>query len=138
MAVNKYAKISRGLLVFDAFFLVFSALTHYAGYQKVFSDPAVSKLTLFTTNGFRLVWLADSAVQIITGVIFGFIAYKHLPQFKWIVLLLAMIPLANAVLAYYFLGNFIGGHLLAFATIIAIAAGLLYPTENDDAENLPG
>ena len=67
----------------------------------------------------------DSAVQIVIAIVFAFVAIKPHPATKPVVILVALIPLATAVCIYYFIGNFVGGHLFLVGSVTAILGALL-------------
>jgi len=88
---------------------------------------AVTKSDLpgFFANGFRTLWLMDSCVQVALAILFAFVATRPAAASKPIVLLVAFIPLATCVFIYYFIGNFIGGHLFLTGALAAILGALL-------------
>jgi hypothetical protein len=53
------------------------------------------------------------------------VAVKPTSAPRWIVVILALVPLITAGLVYHFIGNFYGGHIFLTAGIAAILGGLL-------------
>ena len=117
----------RFLLAFAALLLAVGALMHASAFNKILSALAASNLPSFAANSLKVLWLGDSATLLILAAVFGFIAARSSAATKWVIVLLALIPAATAVLIYTFIGNFIGGHILLTAAIMAFVGGLQYP-----------
>jgi len=116
---------SRILLAFSALVFAFGAWIHTSAFGRMSTTVAKSDLPGFFGNGFRTLWLMDSSVQIALATIFAIVAIRPAAATKPIVLLVAFIPLATSVFIYYFIGNFIGGHLFLTGAVAAILGTLL-------------
>ena len=116
---------SRILLAFSAIVFAFGAYIHTSAFGRMSEAVAKSDLPLFFGNGFRTLWLMDSAVQIALALVFAVVAMKPNAATRPIVILVALVPLATAVFIYHFIGNFIGGHIFLAGGIAAVFGGLL-------------
>lgn len=117
--------LSRILLVFSALLFAFGACVHTSAFGRVSAAVAKSNLPDFFGNGFKTIWLMDSSVQVILAIVFALIAIRPNAATKIIVVLIAFVPLSTALFAYYFLGNFIAGHLFLVGSLAAIFGALL-------------
>jgi hypothetical protein len=122
--------LSRILLFLSAFLFAFGAWIHTSAFGKVSAAVAKSDLADFFGKGFKTIWLMDSSVQVILAIVFAFVAIRPNAATKPIVVLIALIPLTTAIFAYYFLGNFIAGHLFLVGSLAAIFGALLLPGNN--------
>jgi len=117
--------LSRILLIFSALVFAFGAWVHTSAFGKVSAAVAKSDLADFFGKGFKTIWLMDSSVQVILAIVFAFVAIRPHAATKLIVVLIALIPLTTAIFAYYFIGNFIAGHLFLTGSVAAVVGGLL-------------
>ena len=117
--------ISRILFAISALVFAFGAWVHTSAFGRMSGAVTKSDLPGFFANGFRTLWLMDSCVQIALAILFAFVAIRPAAASKPIVLLVAFIPLATAGFIYYFIGNFIGGHLFLTGALAAIVGALL-------------
>jgi hypothetical protein len=123
---------SRLLLAFSAIVLVGGAYLHTSGFNKMSTAVANSDLVPFVGKGLKVLWLQDSVMAIVFAIIFGTIAAQGSAAPRWIIVVLALIPVATAGFVYHFIGNFIGGHVFLTAGVAAILGGLLYPGRGQD------
>jgi hypothetical protein len=123
--------LSRILFAISAVILAFGAYVHTSAFNKL-SAVAKSDLPDFFGKGFRVLWLQDSAVQIIFATVFAVLAIRPSAAPKWIVIMLAVLLLTTVAFVYYFIGNFIAGHLFLTAAAAAILGALLKPEEGQD------
>ena len=121
--------LSRILLAFSAILFLFGAWVHTSAFSKVCAAIAKSDLPEFFGKGFKTLWLMDSALQIILAILFILVALRPSIASRWVIVLVALIPLATAMFAYYFIGNFIAGHLFLVGSLAAILGGLLSRTQ---------
>ena len=119
--------LSRILLFLSAFLFAFGAWVHTSAFGKVSAAIAKSDLPDFFGKGFKTIWLMDSSVQVILATVFALVAVRPYAATKPIVVLIALIPLTTAMFAYYFLGNFVAGHLFLVGSLAAIFGALLLP-----------
>jgi len=123
--------LSRILLGFSAIVFAFGTWIHTAAFGRMSDAVAKSDLPAFLGNGFRTLWLQDSAIQIVFTIIFALAAIKPAAATKPIVVLVAIIPITTAVFIYHFIGNFIGGHIFLAGGLAAILGGLMLPANSN-------
>jgi len=113
----------RFLLIFAAVLSIAGAALHAAAFSKALPIIAASGLPSFYSSSFKGLWLADSATLTVLAAICTMITARLQIATRWLLILLAFIPLTTAVLLYTFLGNFFAGHLLlAIAALVIFAA----------------
>lgn len=122
--------LGRLLLAFSAVLLAIGAWIHTSAFNKMSAAVANSDLIPFAAKSLRILWLEDSVILLVLAIVFAMIAALPFAASRWVIVLLALIPAATAALVYFFLGNFIAGHLLLTAAAAAILGGLQYPTAN--------
>jgi len=117
--------LSRILFAFSALLLVFGAWIHTSAFSRVSAGIANSNLPEFLGKGFKVLWLQDSALQIIFGIVFAVLAIRPAAAPRWTVIMLALLLLITVALVYCFIGNFIAGHLFLVVALAAILGALL-------------
>ena len=117
--------LSRILFAISTLVLAFGAWVHTSAFGRVSASVAKSDLPAFLGKGFRVLWLQDSALQIIFAIVFGVLAVRPAAAPRWIVIMLALLLLTTVASVYYFIGNFIAGHLFLVAAVAAIFGALL-------------
>jgi hypothetical protein len=122
--------LGRILLASSAILLAVGAWIHTSAFNKMSAAVAKSDLIPFTAKSLRILWLEDSVVLLVLAALFAVIAAWPSAGTRWVIVLIALIPAATAMLVYYFVGNFIAGHLLLAAAIVAILSGFQYPAAN--------
>ena len=124
--------VSRLLFAVSALILAFGAFVHTSAFGKVSAAVAKSDLPTFFGKGFKVLWLQDSALQIIFAVVFAVLAIRPAAAPRWVVFMLALLLLTTVALVYYFIGNFIAGHLFLVAAVAAILGAFLYRERRQD------
>ena len=117
--------LSRILLGLSAILLAVGAHFHTSAFGKTATAVAESSLPAFLGNGLKVLWLQDSVITNVLAIIFAIVAIKPTAAPKWIVIVLALVPIATAGLVYHFIGNFFGGYIFLTAGIAAILGALL-------------
>ena len=123
--------LSRLLLAFSAVVFAFGAWIHTSAFDRISVAVAKSDLPAFFGNGFRTLWLQDSALQVAFAIIFAFVAIKPAAATRFIVVILGLMPITTAVLIYHFIGNFVGGHIFLAGGLAAVLGGLMLPAKTD-------
>lgn len=118
---------SRILLGFSALLLAVGAHFHTRAFGKTAAAVADSNLPVFLGNGLKVLWLQDSVITNILAIIFAIVAINQRAAPRWLIIVLALVPIFTACLIYYFIGNFYGGHVFVIAGIAAIVGALLKP-----------
>lgn len=103
--------------------LVGGAYLHTSGFNIMSAAVAKSDLVPFVGKGLKVLWLQDSVIAVVLGIIFGTIAARGSAAPRWIIVVLGLIPVATAGFVYHFIGNFIGGHVFMTAGFAAILGG---------------
>lgn len=119
--------LSRILLGLSAILLAVGAHFHTSAFGKTSAAVAESNLPAFLGNGLKVLWLQDSVITNVLAIIFAIVAIKQTAAPKWIIIMLALVPIITAGLVYHFIGNFFGGHIFLTAGIAAIFGALLLP-----------
>jgi uncharacterized integral membrane protein len=122
--MKSYARI---LLAFAALILATGAFLHGSAFPKIESAIALSDLAPSAGKSLKALWLIDSATSLVIALVFILIATNPASASRGLVALVALIPTATAILIYYFIGNFIGGHVNLAAGLLSFAAALLKP-----------
>jgi hypothetical protein len=115
--------LSRVLLAFAALVLATGAFMHTSAFNRIVAMLSESNLAAFAASALKVLWLMDSAVALVLAAVFTSVAARPSDASRWIVILLSFIPIATAALLYYFVGNFIGGHMMLAAGLAAFVGG---------------
>lgn len=102
--------------------LIVSAAMHASAFGRVTDAVSRSDLESFMGQGLQVLWLADSAVQFVLAFVFASAAFNTKFVSRAGIAVLALIPATIAALLYFFIGNFIGAHLLAAASLSALVS----------------
>jgi hypothetical protein len=121
---------TRLLLTFASIVLAFGAVMHTSCFSEISGAVAKSDLVPFVGKGLKVLFLQFSVTAIVLAVVFATAAVRPGAVNKAMILLLALVPVITAVLSYYFIGNFIGGHVFLIAGVAAILGGLRYSATN--------
>ena len=119
--------LSRILLGLSAILLAVGAHFHTSAFGKTSTAVAESNLPAFLGNGLKVLWLQDSLITNVLAIIFAIVAIKPTAAPKWIIIVLAFVPIITASLVYHFIGNFFGGHIFLTAGVAAVFGALLLP-----------
>jgi hypothetical protein len=114
-------RLSKSLLALAAITLAAGAVMHFSAFSRIDAAVASSDLAAFAGNGLRTLWIADSATSLLVAITLGLFVVRPANGSRAIVALLAFIPGVTAILIYYFIGNFIGGHIEMAAALFAVA-----------------
>lgn len=105
-------------LISAAVVLVVSAAMHAAAFGRVLAAVSRSDLDNFMAQGLKVLWLADSVVQLVLAFILACAAFRRQFISRCGIAVLAFIPAVTAALLYFYIGNFIGAHLLLLASLL--------------------
>jgi hypothetical protein len=117
--------LGRILLAFSAVLLATGSWIHTAAFDKVSASVAKSDLDAFLGKGLKVLWLQDSTIAIVLAIVFATVAIRPFAASKTVIILLGLVPVVTAALAYHFIGNFVAGHIFLTAGVAAILGGLL-------------
>src|SRR2546421_4300981 len=124
--------LSRILLSISAIVFAFGACIHTSAFGRMSDAVAKSDLLPFFGNGFRTLWLMDCTVKIALALVFAMVAIRPNSATRTIVVLIALVPLSTAGFIYYFIGNFVGGHIFLAGGLTGILGALLKPEKRQD------
>jgi hypothetical protein len=120
------SRAPRVLLGLSSAILLFGGAMHGVAYMlKAASAIGLSNLPPFLASELKVLWMADSTTLISVGATYAFLAVRPQAASGVVVLLITAVPAATTVLLYGFLGGFYAAHLLAAASVMGFAAGLL-------------
>jgi hypothetical protein len=117
--------LGRILLAFSAVLLATGAWIHTAAFDKVSASVAKSDIDAFLGKGLKVLWLQDSTIAIVLAIVFATVAIRPFAASKTVIVLLGLVPVVTAALAYHFIGNFVAGHIFLTAGAAAILGRLL-------------
>jgi len=118
-------KAARWLVMIGSLLLLFGAILHVYGYTFAMPRVAATNAGPEIFKVFKALWWSFS----VTGVVLCpvIVWASRLPSGRGLVLLCTVIPAANSVFMFYFLGLFIGSIILGIATLLLFVGGLMLP-----------
>jgi hypothetical protein len=121
--MNQFAR--RLLLFVSAALLAGGAVLHSQAFRHLGPVLSDSHLPEFYGKAFKALWWIDSVA--LMGVAIHFTAAALHPAITsgTFLALVALIPLATAIVLYVFMGSFVPAHLCLLASALAIFAGLM-------------
>jgi hypothetical protein len=122
--------LARILLAFAALIQGTGGVIHALAFAKAETVLDNTNAPAFYANSFKALWLGDSATLIVVAFILVCVIARPALASRWVVGLLALFPLATALLAYSFVGSFLPAHTLAVAAILMLAAAYFYPAKS--------
>jgi hypothetical protein len=115
----------RLLLGLAALILLAGGAFHGLMYPKAVAMISASNLPARGAVIYKALWLNDAEVVMLIGLIYGVLAWRPAIATRLMLALLSALPLAGALTLYSTVGNFLPGHLLLTASILAALAVLL-------------
>ena len=117
------SRTPRALLAVSSATLILGGILHALAFtRKAGAAIDGASLAPFLASELKVLWLADSTTLISVGIFFAISAIKPEVASRIAILSVAAVPAATAALLYYFLGTFYPAHMLAAASVMAIAA----------------
>jgi hypothetical protein len=101
------------------------ALLHLVGYKFVIPSIANTGMDAKIVGALKCVWLVFSVEVLVLGPAFVWISRR--PDGRSLLLYLALIPVIDGILMYYFVGPFIGSNIVAVGSVLLIIGGWLLP-----------
>jgi hypothetical protein len=123
--MSNRTRLSVALLWIAALGLLAIAVLHGMGMASVGAALDRADLQPFVVGAFRAVWLGFSATALLLAVLFAMAAVRRDAVGRAALGLLALVPIASALLVYLFVGPFIGAHLMLAVGAAGIAGALL-------------
>jgi hypothetical protein len=62
-------------------------------------------------EGLKVLWFQDSTIARVLAIVFAISAIRPFPVSKTVIVLLGLVPVVTAALAYDFIWNFVGSHI---------------------------
>jgi hypothetical protein len=121
-------RISRILFILAALLLAGGGVVHAAAFRGALPAFAASRLLPFYANASKALWLSDATTLIAVGLFCLYLAVRPEAASRAAILLVALIPLATAILIYGFIGSFLPGHILIAASLLVAAGAFAKPS----------
>jgi hypothetical protein len=118
---------SKWLLVLSAAILATGGSIHGLAYPKALTVADHSALPPFFQGALKGLWLSDSLSSLALALVLVCIAVNPRLAATPLILLLALIPLAVAVVLFYTMGNFFAGYLMLAAAGAASLSAVIRP-----------
>ena len=122
--------LARVLLAVAALIQGGGGVVHALAFGKAETVLDNTNAPAFYVNSFKALWLGDSATLIAVSLILVCIIARPALASRLVVGLLALFPLATALLVYYFVGSFLPAHTLTVAAILMLLAAYFYPAQS--------
>ena len=127
---------STWLLLASAAILAIGAGVHGFAYAKAAAVAQGSTLPPFFQAVFRGLWLSDCLSSLLLAVALTAIAAKPTLAAKPLVALLALTPLAVAVVLFLTMGNFFASYFMVTAAVLTLLAAVLRPGNPQTANSI--
>ena len=121
-------KLAHWLILLASIVLFCGALLHLIGFRFVIPVIAKTGIDPRLLGAVKCVWLVFTVQLVILSPAFVWIS--RLPGARALLLYLALIPLIDGILMYYFVGRFIGSNIVAVGTVLLLVGGWLLPHTN--------
>ena len=118
---------AKWLLFLSASILAAGSSVHGIAYAKAAAVTEHSSLPPFYQAALKGLWLSDALSSLLLAVALASIAAQPRLAGKPLLFLLALIPLAMAIVLFSMMGNFAPGYLNLIAAISALLAVALRP-----------
>jgi hypothetical protein len=118
-------KLARWLILLGSVVLFCGALLHLIGFKFVVPAIANTGMDAKLVGALKCVWLVFSVELLVLSPALVWISRR--PGGRGLLFYLALIPLIDGVLMYYFVGSFIGSNIVAAGTVLLLVGGWLLP-----------
>ncbi len=121
-------KLARLLILLGSIIMFAGALLHIVGGSLgVFPVLAKAGIEPRVARAIKCVWLVVSAHGILLAPALVWISRRH--GMRSLLRYLALIPLVDALLMFYFVGFFVGFYLVAASALLLLAGAWLLPQD---------
>lgn len=120
--------LARWLILFGCIILFCSGLVHLLGYPHLFPVLAATRLDPGLIGALLALWASFSIQFLVLSPAMFWISRR--PHPRNLLLFLSLIPVANAILMYHFVGPFIGSYLVSAGALLVVVGALLLPGSN--------
>jgi hypothetical protein len=104
---------------------------HLIGYHFLIPVIAKAGVDVSILGAVKAVWFAFSVQFVVLSPAIVWISRR--PGARSLLLYLTLIPVIDAVLMYYFVGPFIGAHMVASGSVLLLAGAWLLPRGGNNA-----
>lgn len=131
-------RAERLMLAVAAALLLAAMVLHTMAYSRATTALDATALPAFFVGAFKSLWLIDSVMCGVLGVLYLAVAWKPALGVRAAMALLALMPALTAGIIYAIVGNFFAAHVLLAAAALALAAAWPRqtiperPTDRDD------
>lgn len=131
--VGKHRRIMvRLLFAVTSILLVVIAILHGLGVESLGKKLSSLPPDFFIVGAFRAVWLGFSLTALLLALIFAGAALRPLSVQRWVIGILACIPIGSAILIYTYVGSFFGAHLLFLSGVFAVIGSMMNSNSNGE------
>lgn len=118
--------LARWLVLIASIVLFAAGLLHVIGYLYGLGPALVkSGIDPRVLGAVKCVWFVFTVELVILSPAFVWIS--RLPGMRLLLLFLALIPVIDAILMYYFVGAFIGSNMVAAGSVLLVIGAWLLP-----------
>lgn len=117
--------LARWLILTASIILFAGALLHVVGYSFILPALLKAGIDPKLLGAVKCVWLVFTVELVILSPAFVWIS--RLQGMRSLLLFLALIPVIDGVLMYYFVGAFIGSNMIAAGSVFLVIGAWLLP-----------
>ena len=118
-------KASRWLILLGAIVLVLSGFAHIIGYRLFIPALVKAGLSGILLNAVKAVWIAYSVQFWVLSIVIALLS--RIAGTRALLVLLAVIPVIDAVLMYHYVGLFLGTYMVGGgALLVVMGIGMTY------------
>jgi|SRR6516162_6998520 hypothetical protein len=121
--------LPRWLILLASIVLFAAGVLHMIGYFHLVPALAKSGIDPGVLGALKCVWIVFTVELVILAAAFLWLSRRA--GTRSLVLYLALIPVIDAILMYYFVGSFIGSNLVAGGSVLLLAGAWLLPRGRD-------
>lgn len=118
-------KSPRWLIFLGSLILFFGAMLHLLGYSRVVPVLVGAGVDPTIVGAFKAIWLAFSVQFLVLAPAFVWISRR--PETRSLLLFLALVPVLDSILMYYFVGPFIGDYIVSAGAALVVIGAWLTP-----------
>lgn len=117
--------VSRLLLGLSAFLLFAGGTVHALAFPTAALVMEAAAMPAFFIAAYKALWVVNSSNHAVLGGFYSYVALRTGAPKAAPVAILALGPLASALLIYFHMGGFFAGHLMLLSGVLALMAAAL-------------
>ncbi|HVP56447.1 MAG TPA: hypothetical protein VMU45_15755 [Candidatus Eisenbacteria bacterium] len=117
--------LARWLILLASIVLFAAGLLHVVGYLYVMPGLLKSGVDPKFLGAVKCVWLVFTVELAVLAP--AFVGISRRPGMRSLLLYLALIPVIDAILMYYFVGSFIGSNMVGGGAVVLLVGAWLLP-----------